>query len=213
MRLDKIIWRAAWKTLAAVAALFAIMVCVLVAFFPHTVMDLTDSLGMDKLSVKFAITSYERFDRVDYIAKGANVALRANLHERAEECLETLVADDGFESYCAAKDQAAGELQAGEGYRDYYYRQLCVSKYRAGKGNAAVDRAIELMGLSFSVGNPLITVVAEARADGAAGASTIDYAYEKMTEIKSGVYGGYSAQEQASFDRVYATVTAWAAQA
>ena len=209
MRLDKIIWRAVWKTLLAAAALIAAMLLLLISLFPHTLMDFTDSLGMDKLSVKFAVTSYERFEKIDYIANGARVALRANLYDEADECIELLIADDGFQAYCDAKDAEAGALLPGEGYRNYYYRQLCLAKYLSGEKTGAVDRAVQLTAQSFSVGNPLISVIAQARADGDDGRATMVYVYEKMTVVRAGVYENYSVQDQAEFDRVYATVTAW----
>ena len=58
MRLDKIVLKAFLKTLAAALLLLAIMVGVLAVAFPHTMMEMTYSLGMDKASVSFAVTSY-----------------------------------------------------------------------------------------------------------------------------------------------------------
>lgn len=210
MRLNKIILKAFLQTFAAVLVLLGILFGVLCLGFPQTMMDMTYSLGMDGASVDYAITAYERFDKVEYIERGADTALQAKLYEKADECLEKLIADDGFASVCERKD--AENVAAGlpAGYRAYYLRQLCVAKYEAGKTSAAVDRAIELMDGTFAGGNPLVAVLAAARADGQAGATTLQYAMQKMTDLALGdVYSGYDAAERAYFDQVLATVQKW----
>ena len=144
IRIDKMIARAAVSTLAAISILIAVLFGILALAFPQTMMDLTYSLGMDKACVNYALTSYARFDAIEYIAKGADTALAARMYDKADECLEYLVADEDFDQFCAKKNvDVAGSLSEAD-YRGYYLRQLCVAKYHAGKTTAAIDRAVRL---------------------------------------------------------------------
>ena len=210
MRLDKIIVKAFLKTLTAALVLLIILFGVLAVAFPHTMMDLTYSLGMDKASVSFSLTSYERFHRVDYIAMGADTALAAGMHEQANECLELLIADEGFDDFCNARNENLPDQAKGTTYQAYYFRQLCLAKYLMGDGNAAIERAVQLMDGTFVSGNPLVAVLAQARMDGQAGAPTIQTIYNTMTALKdTDVYGNYSTDDKAYFDQVYVSVAKW----
>lgn len=210
IRIDKMIARAAISTLAAISILIVVLFGVLALAFPQTMMDLTYSLGMDKACVNYALTSYARFDAIEYIAKGADTALAARMYDKADECLEYLVADEDFDQFCAKKNvDVAGSLSEAD-YRGYYLRQLCVAKYHAGETTAAIDRACGLLNGSFTSGNPLVAVLAEARIDMDAGLPTVQYAYEKMTEIvNSELYAQYSAVDQAYFQQIYTTIQTW----
>ncbi len=212
MRLDKIILKAFLQTFVAALLLMGISLGVVCLAFPQTMMDVTYSMGMDESSVNFALTSYERFGRVDYIKHGADTALEAKLYDKAEQCLEKLIADDDFEATCEALDSA--NAAAGKtGYRAYYHRQLCLAKYEVGKTTEAVDRAIGLLGGKFEQGNPLITVLAAARADeraGQAGRATLVYALEQMEKLQAdGVCDGYDAEQLAYFGQVLQTLQKW----
>lgn len=213
MRLDKIIFKAFLKTLAAAAVLVALLIGLLSLAFPQTMMEITYSLGMDKTSVKFSLLSYRRSDRIDYLASGADTALAANLYEIADECLENLLADEGFEEYCNEKNaKLTGEAKATT-YQDYYKRQLCLTKYFLGQSEAAVNRAAEFTKSAFAAGNPMVALLSRARLDKQDGAATVQYLYAKMTSIKAGdVYRGYSAADQAYFDEIYAVAAKWAGE-
>ncbi len=212
MRLDKIIMKAFLKTLAAALILLGILFGVLAIAFPHTMMDFTYSMGMDKVSVSFSITSYERFHRVDYIAMGADTALAAGMHEQANECLELLVVDDGFDDFCNTRNETLPDQAKGTTYQAYYFRQLCLAKYAMGDGTA-VGRAVELMGGTFVSGNPLVAVLAQARMDGQAGASTIKTIYDTMKALKdTDTYRNYSTEDKAYFDQVYVSAEKWAGE-
>ena len=214
MRLNKIILKAFLQTLAAALLLMGISLGVVCLAFPQTMMDVTYSMGMDEASVNYALTSYERFGTVDYIKRGADTALEAGLYEKAEECLEKLIADDAFEATCEALDRANEAAGKPTGYRAYYYRQLCLAKYELGKTTAAVDLAIGLMDGKFEEGNPLVAVVAAARVDGQAGQATLVYALEKMEQLQTdGVYDNYEDADKAYFGQVLATLQKWTTNA
>ena len=213
MRLDKIILKAFLQTLAAALLLMGISLGVVCLAFPQTMMDVTYSMGMDEASVNYALTSYERFGAVDYIVRAADTALEAKLYEKAEECLEKLIADEGFESACEAMDRANEAAGKPTGYRAYYYRQLCLVKYEVGKTTEAVDCAVRFMGGKFESGNPLITVLAAARVDGQAGQATLVYALQQMERLQTnGVYDGYEDADKAYFGQVLNTLKKWTAE-
>ena len=64
----------------------------------------------------------------------------------------------------------------------------------------------------FEEGNPLVAVVAAARADDQAGEATLVYALEQMTLLQtSGVCDGYDAEQRAYFGQVLGTLEKWTA--
>ena len=212
MRIDKLIWKTVVSTLIATLVLLTAMFGILSLFFPQTMMKITYSMGMDKASVDFSATAYERFGVVDYAAYGADVALLSNLHTQAEDCLERLLADEEFESYCEKKNEALTGENRNTTMQAYYRRQLCLSIFWQGDGERAVSRSLELMGDSFAEGNPLIEVIRYARLSGSDGEATIRNAYGKMSEIRSSeAYERYSATDKAYFDQIFAVVDGWLA--
>ena len=212
MRMDKLIWKTVISTLVSALVLLFAMFGILSLFFPQTMMKITYTMGMDKASVNFSATAYERFGVVDYVGYGADVALGANLHQQAEAALEKLLADDEFESYCNKKNESLDGEQVNTTLQAYYRRQLCLSIFWQGDGERAVNRSLELMGNSFTAGNPLVEVIRYARMSEADGESTLRTAYTKLSEIKNGeVYGRYSAADKAYFDQVFAAVGGWLA--
>ena len=203
MRVDKIILKAFLQTFAAVLLLLGVMFGVLSAAFPQTMMQMTYDMGMDRSSVNFSVYAYKMHDRVEYIAYGADTALAAGLYSKADECLEKLVSDDDFNEYCNERNKTIPE-DTKTTYQAYYFRQLCLSKYFNGNGNGAVDRAVALMGDTFTVGNPLTAVLAEARLDD--NLATMQYIKSVMDTLSG---KSYSADDQENFDKVYSTVSKW----
>ena len=210
MRLDKIICKAFLKTLVAAVTLLVLLVGLLSLAFPQTMREITYSLGMDKASVSFALVSYRRSDRIDYLAEAADTALAAGLYQQADECLELLLADEDFDEYCNEKNATLATAAQGTSYQDYYKRQLCLSKYYAGQSTQAVDRAAELTQVSFAAGNPMVALLSQARLDKQQGAPTVVYLQAKMTSMKEGeAYQMYSEADRAYFDEVYAIASKW----
>ena len=121
-----------------------------------------------------------------------------------------MIADEGFDDFCNARNENLPDQAKGTTYQAYYFRQLCLAKYLMGDGNAAVERAVQLMDGTFVSGNPLVAVLAQARMDRQAGASTIQTIYNTMTALKdTDVYGNYSTDDKAYFDQVYVSVAKW----
>ena len=137
MSVDKIILRAFLSTLASIASMFAILLCVLLVFFPATMMDLTYSLGMESWSITQAKRAYERGDDIHYIARAVETAIEIEDFKQIEVCGLKMIADEDFSVYCAEKDGVA-DSSLGE-YDDYIYGEIGVAKYNRGKKTEAVE--------------------------------------------------------------------------
>lgn len=130
MGVDKIILRAFLSTLAAIVSMFAILLCVLLTFFPSTMMDLTYSLGMESWSISQAKRAYGRSENIRYIATATETAIEIEDFKEIEVCGLKMISDEEFFTYCAEKDSA---------YVDYIYGEIGVAKYNLGKTEEAVE--------------------------------------------------------------------------
>jgi len=207
MRWNALIRKTVVSTLIGVLVLLALMFGVLSLFFPQTMMRITYDMGMDRASVGFALTAYDRFGAVDYVGFAADTALKAEMHERAEMCIERLLDDEDYNDYCERKN---GDRE-GDGmyttFQEFYPRQLCLAIYWQGEGNRAGDRALEFIDSGFAEGNPFIMIANRAIRDKGAGAQTLQYAYSKMEELASGeTYLAYSNEDRLRFDQVFSVI-------
>ncbi len=157
MRGDKIILKAVLSTLAAIAALFLLLFSALAIFFPSTMMKFTYDLGMEDASLHFAERAYERSDEIYFVAFATEVAIVAEDFKEIDVYGEKFIKDKKFSEYCEEKDEAFN-AQSGS-YRRYVYGQICVAKYKKGKAEKAIARAVELNGGTFVEGNPISAVL------------------------------------------------------
>ena len=126
--------------------------------------------------------------------------------------LKWLMEQIGVPHITTRLDEENGSAGKPTGYRAYYIRQLCLTKYACGKATAAIDCAVGLMEEKFEQGNPLVAVIAAARLDGQDGQSTLVYALEQMRALQtSGVCDGYDAEQRAYFGQVLGTLEKWTA--
>lgn len=163
MSVDKVILRAFLSTLAAIALLFVFLFVSLIGFFPSTMMEITYDLGMEESSIKYAERAYERGADIHFIAHATTVAIELRDYEKIDACGETFVTHDGFTAY--SSEIRENEEDAAS-YRRYIQSQVCVAKYKRGDKSAAVARAFEWNGNSFSAGNAVLAVLFAANDDG-----------------------------------------------
>ena len=216
MSVDKVILKAFLSTLGAIAALFLVMLCALVAGFPETMMDITYDMGMETPCIWFAERSYKRHDDIEVIALATSVAISEDNHKKVVSCGEKMIADNEFATYCAQKDEAtaasAGDKTVtdvnGEPillkdligrYDQYVYGQICLSKYELGDADGAIARAITLTE-GFPRNNALAVLLISAleRSDTA----TVETIKGKMNEMQSEVPEG----DQTYFGEILALV-------
>ena len=158
MSWDKVVKSAALSTLAAVGLLLAFMLSALSLIFPSTLMKMSYKLGMDKSSISFATTAYERTGEVYYIAYATEVAIGSDMEKKIVSCGESFISDDEFASYCERENKNLPADATGT-YEQYVYTQVCVAMYELGNKDAAVMRAFELVGNGFPRNNPVAALV------------------------------------------------------
>ncbi len=185
MGVDKVILRAFLSTLAAIATLLLLMILSLCAIFPSTMMELTYSFGMESLSIRFAERAYKDSDDVYYIAYATEVAIEQDSNAKILSCGERFIGHEGFDSFCEKK---------GEGYRQFIYGKVCVSKYEVGDKSAAIELAYESLQGSFPKNNALVAVlIAGIEAQDGATISAVD---EKLSSLQ------VSGEEQAYLQEI-----------
>ncbi|MBQ8309341.1 MAG: hypothetical protein IJX96_05855 [Clostridia bacterium] len=178
MRVDKVILRAALSTLAAIAALFAVMMLALCFIFPATMMRITYDLGMDSASIYYAKRAYDYTGEAYYAAFATETAIGAENYANVETCGEAFIADDEFDAYC---QQRNAEIESKGGYEQYVYGQVCVAKYRLGEKAEAIEKAFALVGEAFPENNAIAAVLLTALSDG--DSETANAVMEKMNEM------------------------------
>ena len=178
MRVDKVILRAALSTLAAIAALLAIMLLALCFIFPSTMMRLTYDLGLDGASIRYAKRAYGYTGDVTFIAFATEAAIGLSDYAQIETCGEELISDEDFNAHCAQKNAL---IASKGGYEQYVFAQVCVAKYRQGEKTEAVEKAFALVKNGFPENNAVAAVLLTAlSADDTATANAVK---ERMKEM------------------------------
>ena len=140
--IDKIIARAALRTLAAIGVLLAFMSLMLCLVFPSTMMYITYDLGMDGASVRYGMRAYRNTDDIRYCAFAMETAIGADKDEQIEYCGMKLASHENFALYCQMRDAKID----GEGlYKQYIYGQIALAQYRMGKREAALQTSLSAL--------------------------------------------------------------------
>ncbi len=140
--MDKVILKAVFSTLMAIIVLCGVMTAALVFIYPSTMMGLAYDVGLDNASAWFADRAYNQLDNVYYIAFATEVSIGTGDMEKIDEYGSKFILDESFGEYCSRMDEQTNGI--GNSYAQYVYGQVCMAKYRLGKGEEAVE-------LSFSI--------------------------------------------------------------
>ena len=140
--MDKVILKAVFSTLMAIIVLCGVMTAALVFIYPSTMMGLAYDVGLDNASAWFAGRAYNQLDNVYYIAFATEVSIGTGDMEKIDEYGSKFILDESFGEYCSRMDEQTSGI--GNSYAQYVYGQVCMAKYRLGKGEEAVE-------LSFSI--------------------------------------------------------------
>ncbi len=181
MSVDKVILKAVLNTLAAIAALFVFLFSALIIFYPSTMMKFTYDMGMDKASISYAMREYKRTDEIYYVAHATETAIGLGNAQKILECGEFFIIDEEFSAYCAEKNANKPETTMGT-YEQYIYGQVCVSEYKLGKKNKAVERAFGYIGNAFPVQNAVAAVLINALVNG--DIQTVELIKGKMEQLQ-----------------------------
>lgn len=200
MRIDKVILRAAVSTLAAIAALLALMFLALCFIFPSTLMNITYDLGMDGASIHYAKRAYSYTGEVAYIAFATEVAIGLDDYAQIETCGEELIDDENFDGYCQEKNAL---IASDGGYGQYVFGQICVAKYNQGEKKDAIEKAFALVGNGFPKNNAVAAVLLTAIS--ADDTQTVQEVKEKMIAMDD---SAFSALDKEYFDALFALINA-----
>ena len=149
--MDKVILRAALKTLAAIGVLLATMMFALCLIFPSTMMHITYDLGMDGASVNYAMRAYRRAPDINYVAHATETAIGADKDAEIEYCGLKFIEHEDFALYCQSRD---AEVEGNGLYKQYIYGNIAVAQYRMGKKHAALNTALSALDANqFPVNN------------------------------------------------------------
>lgn len=159
MTLDKVIARAVLSTLIAIFTLFAFMFASLCLVYPSTMMQITQNMGMDSASIKYARRAYDRTGDIYYIAKATHTAIAVKDYKKIVSCGNQLIADDEFELFCEEKDVEMSAEKKDYSYEQQVYGMICVSEYKLGKKAEAVARAFELLNGEFPRLNAVVALL------------------------------------------------------
>jgi len=200
MRVDKIVLRAALSSLAAILVLFVFLALLLCVVYPSTVMELAYDMGMDSVSIRYAVRTYERTDDVYYLAYATEVAIGAEDKQKIESCGKRLVSDDGFDAFCKKKDENAN---GGIGYSQFVKRTLCITQYELGKTSDAIATAMEATE-GFPANNAFAGLLLTAMKKG--DRSTVEEMKVKMNEMST---GSFSNADKAYFESIIGALEKW----
>ena len=196
MRVDKVILRAALSTLAAIAALLAIMLLALCFIFPSTMMRITFDLGLDGASIRYAKRAYAYTSDVSFIAFATEAAIGLGDYAQIETCGEELIADEDFNAHCAQKNAL---IESEGGYEQYVFAQVCVAKYRQGEKTEAIEKAFALVENGFPKNNAVAAVLLTALS--ADDTTTVNDVKAKMQEMD---VSEFLDSEKAYYDALFA---------
>ena len=150
--LKQIIIKSALSTLGIVAGCAVVVFAVLSFGFPGTLCGWCEQLGNYGFAVKYASLYYSYTDDIADLARCAEDSILSEKDGYITEYCTMLVDDEGFEEYCAERDeqfaQSAPLLEFS--YRHYIYGAVAEALYRGGDAEAAVGFAVEALDPSFS---------------------------------------------------------------
>lgn len=159
MRLDRVILRAIWSTLAAIGVLLLVMVLSCLFFFPSTLMNLSYDLGLEKSAVRNAERAYKLDGGVEYMAFAFSIAVDNKDYDKVQKYGEKIIADDEFEDYCIMQDkQNEGNAYLVGEYEQYVYGNTYAAQYRNGEKEEALANAYAVS-RTFVPGNAVARIL------------------------------------------------------
>ena len=199
MRVDKVILRAIFSTLASIAVLVGFMIGMLAAVFPSTMMELSYNFGQDESSIRYAERAYDWFDDTYYMAYAMEVAIGSDNSEKIEQCGLTLVQDEKyFAQYCEEKNAVRPEI-VDSTYDHFVYGKISVAKYQQGKKEEAVNYAFDTLKGGFPRDNAAVAVLYTALSVN--DQATVDMIKGKMEQQQA---AGIAETDKAYFDEILA---------
>ena len=164
--MKKLILKTAFITLGATIIVIVAVFGLMSLWAPAVMMNLTNSLGMTRISGDYAYQEYERSGDLNYLAYSFIYASDVQDDTNADARFEMLYGHEGFEEFCASKDSLSLTEQTTLTYRNYILGQEACVQYRLAKTEeekeAVCKFAIDETDPAFPAGNPVVALATEA---------------------------------------------------
>ena len=164
--MKKLVLKTALITLSASIVMVFALFGILSLAAPGVMMNFTDKLGLTGLSGDYAYQEYERSGDLDCLTRSFLIAADHKQDGKADDRFEALRTDKNFEDYCAKASVPDITGVPKYDFRAYLFGQAARVKYRLAKTAeskaAVIDFAVEATGAGFALGNPVISLAAEA---------------------------------------------------
>ena len=104
LQLGKLIAKTAGITLAAIVALALVLLGMFSWFAPGIMVTITENLGLEGACASYSISVYERSGDIDDLAVAVERCYNVGDYENAASYGSELLSDEGFDDYCAKRD-------------------------------------------------------------------------------------------------------------
>ncbi len=188
----KIVLKTAIITLGATIILAIAVFGIVSLVAPTQMMELTLSLGLDRIGADYAFQEYERSGSVSYLARSFEICAAGGYDDSAADRRFDLLYTDNAEQFadlCEARNEQTDNA-LGYDYRDYVVGLGACVKYRLAPDDAEKQKALELAfaetDTNFPAGNPVIALAVEAAKDSdAAFCGTLADSMKSSFDIKA----------------------------
>ena len=141
--MGKLIAKTAGITLAAIVALALVLLGMFSWFAPGIMVTITENLGLEGACASYSISVYERSGDIDDLAVAVERCYTVGDYENAASYGSKLLSDDGFEDYCARRDNEITSDYIGD-TDQYLIGIVAESLYRLGDADSK-SKALNLV--------------------------------------------------------------------
>lgn len=186
--MKKLILKTAFITLGVTIVLAFAVFGIVSLVAPAQMMELTLSLGLERIGADYAYQEYERSGDTVYLARAFEICATEGYDDQtADDRFGLLYEDqDAFAALCEKRNgQVAEEVGVRYDYRGYVVGLGACVKYRLAGDDAeraaAIQLAVSETDASFPAGNPVIALAVEA-----AGRNDAAFCNQLLTAVQAG---------------------------
>lgn len=141
--MGKLIAKTAGITLAAIVALALVLLGMFSWFAPGIMVTITENLGLEGACASYSISVYERSGEIDDLAVAVERCYNVGDYENAASYGSELLSDEGFDDYCAKRDNEIASDDIGD-TDQYLIGIVAESLYRLGDADSK-SKALNLV--------------------------------------------------------------------
>ena len=136
--MGKLIAKTAGITLAAIVALALVLLGMFSWFAPGIMVTITENLGLEGACASYSISVYERSGDIDDLAVAVARCYNVGDYENAASYGSKLLSDEGFDDYCAKRDNEIASDDIGD-TDQYLIGIVAESLYRTNQKENALN--------------------------------------------------------------------------